>query len=121
MPDPATTRIALIEDDPLVRAPLAHALHSAGYTVVSAATGPEGLDVLEDPKVALAVVDICLPGRLDGVDILREARRRNPALKAILTSGIEPDPGANDLGLFLPKPFRADQLVEAIRMLLDES
>lgn len=110
--------VALIEDDPLLRAPLAYALHGAGFDVVSAANGPEALSMLlEDRRVSVAVVDICLPGRMDGLTVLREARRFNPKLKALITSGAPPD---EETGApFLSKPFRPEQLVEAIRSLLD--
>ena len=108
--------VALIEDDPLVRVPLAHGLQAAGFEVVAAASGPEGLAVLDDPRVAVAVVDVKLPGRMDGLGVIREARRHNPGLKAILTSGAAPP--ADLVGPFLPKPFRVPELVAAIRHLL---
>ncbi|SRR5258706_234853 len=110
--------VALIEDDPLVRVPLAHGLQAAGFEVVSAASGPEALAVLDDPRIAVAVVDVKLPGRIDGLGVVREARRRNPGLKAILTSGAAPPGDLGDLGPFLPKPFRVPELVAAIRHLL---
>jgi DNA-binding response OmpR family regulator len=115
----AATVVALIEDDPLVRVPLAQGLQSAGFDVVAAASGPEGLSVLDDQDVAVAVVDIKLPGRIDGVGVVREARRRNPSLKAIMTSGAVPPDDLSDVGPFLAKPFRVAELIDAIRRLLD--
>ncbi len=111
--------VALVEDDPQLRMPLAYALQEAGFTVVSAAAGPDALTLLEDPAVDVAVVDVRLPGRIDGLGVLREARRQKPELKAIITSGFTSESEASRLGTFLPKPFRADQLIDALRTLID--
>ena len=112
-------RLALIEDDPMLRGPIARDLHAAGYEVVAAASGPEGLALLNDPKIVLAIVDVRLPGRIDGPGVIREARQRNPLLKAIMTSGVSPQDDLSDIGPFLPKPFRIGDLLDAIRRLLD--
>jgi CheY-like chemotaxis protein len=119
--DPVTSNplVALIEDEPLVRVPLARMLGDAGFVVVAAATGPEGLSMLDDPRVDVAVVDIRLPGRMDGVAVAREAQRRNPGLKMILTSGAPPDEDVAAIGAFLPKPFRVEQLIDLIRSLVE--
>jgi DNA-binding response OmpR family regulator len=108
--------IALIEDEPAVRTAVARALDVASYDVLSAATGAEGLAMLEDPSVDVALVDIVLPGHLDGITLVREAKRRNPGLRAILMSG-KPLPEAVDLaelGEFLHKPSRLSDLLAAI-------
>src|SRR5215813_10315651 len=90
--------IALVEDQPLIRVPLAQGLDLAGYTVIGAANGAEALALLEDRDIDVAIIDINLPGHLDGLVVLREARRSNPALKAILISGQPPDEiGPTDL------------------------
>src|SRR5258708_37361087 len=78
---PGRPVIALIEDEPLLRVPVAHGLDQASYNVISAASAAEGLSVLDNPDVELAVVDLKLPGRLDGVAVVREAKARNSRLK----------------------------------------
>jgi DNA-binding response OmpR family regulator len=110
--------IALIEDDPLVRVPLAQGLDVAGYTVIAAASGPEALEVLIDPAIDVALIDIRLPGRLDGIAVVREARRHNPTLQAIFMSGRPPPEDIADLGVFLPKPFRVSELVTVLAWVL---
>jgi DNA-binding response OmpR family regulator len=100
--------------------PLAYALQEAGFAVVSAADGADALSVLQDPSIAGAIIDVHLPGHLDGLSALREARRQKPALKAIITSGFPADREAASLGPFLGKPFRADQLIDALRSLIDD-
>jgi DNA-binding NtrC family response regulator len=117
--------IALIEDDPLVRMALARAIDDASYNVVSAASGLEGVALLSDRRqpIDLVVIDIVLPGRLDGVALVREAKRHNPNLRVIFTSG-HPPPDDVDLtqwGEFLPKPSRVAALLEMIARQLGKS
>jgi DNA-binding NtrC family response regulator len=125
-PAAAATRrptIALIEDDPLVRAALATAISDASYTVVSAASGAEGLAVLESRPIDLAIIDIVIPGRLNGIDIVREAKRFNPDLRVIFTSGHPVPPGVNLSALggsFLAKPARVPALLAEIERKLDD-
>jgi DNA-binding response OmpR family regulator len=106
--------IALIEDEPLLRVPLAQGLTDASYDVVAAASGVEGLDLLNDPSVDLAVVDLKLPGRIDGIGLVREAKRRNPRLQAIFISGGPPGVDLGDLGAFLEKPFKLTELLALV-------
>jgi CheY-like chemotaxis protein len=57
-----------------------------------------------------------MPGRMDGVALAREAKRRNPALRIIFTSGYPPpaDKDLSSLGTFLPKPSRVAKLLAVI-------
>ena len=114
--------IALIEDEPSVRIALAKGIDSASYNVLSAANGAEGLAMLENPQVDIAVVDIMLPGRLDGVTLVREAKRRNPDLRVVFMSGRPPPEGVDlsTLGEFIQKPSRLHDLLFVIDRLLRE-
>jgi CheY-like chemotaxis protein len=104
----------LVEDEPAVRTALAAAIDYAGYTVICAATGAEALGLLEDPATDVAIIDIVLPGRMDGVAAAREAKRHNPGLRVIFTSGRLPPSDLSELGEFVAKPFRLATLLEAI-------
>ena len=110
--------IALVDDNPLLRVPLAQTLDAAGYTVIGAANGPEAVALLEDADIDVGLVDIKLPGRLDGVGVVRQAKRANPALKVIFISGQPPREDLSSLGAFLAKPFRFGELVQAIERLI---
>jgi DNA-binding response OmpR family regulator len=111
--------IALIEDEPLVRVPLAKGLGDAGFQVVSGANGVEGLVVLENPDIDIAVIDVRLPGRIDGIALAREALRQRPGLKIIFTSAGKPAAELMELGLYLEKPFGVAELMVVIRQLTD--
>jgi two-component system cell cycle sensor histidine kinase/response regulator CckA len=117
---PGRPVIALVEDEPLLRVPLAKSLDDASFNVMAAANGTDGLDLLEDPTVDLAVVDVRLPGRLDGISLVREAKRRNPRLKAIFISGRPPATDVSDLGPFLPKPFQFGELMALVAQLMGD-
>ncbi len=111
--------IALVEDEPLLRVPLAQGLDASGFTVVCAASGTEALSVLTDPEIDIAIIDVNLPGRIGGLGVLREARRTNPGLKAVLISGRPP--AERDLepqDAFLAKPFRLGELLDLLDRLL---
>lgn len=110
--------IALVEDDPLLRVPLAQGLDSAGYTVVAAASGLEAITLLEDPEIDVAIVDVKLGGRIDGLSVIREAQRNNPSLRAVLISGADPPGDVSDVGAFLRKPFRVAELTALLAQLL---
>ena len=116
--DPDRPVIALIEDDALLRVPLARALDDAGYRVVAGASSLEGLMMLEDPAIDLAIVDVVLPGRMNGVGLVSEALRHNPNLRVLLTSGKPPPPDLAPDAPFLSKPFRIDELLAAIERTL---
>jgi two-component system, cell cycle sensor histidine kinase and response regulator CckA len=113
--------ILLVEDEEGLRQLNARGLASRGYTVLEAANGVEAIEVLErhDGKVDLVVSDVVMP-EMDGPTLLRELRRRNPALKIIFVSGYAEDAFQKHLPedgqfAFLAKPFTLKQLVNEIK------
>jgi two-component system, response regulator PdtaR len=113
---PGRPTIALIEDELLLRVATAKAIDDAGYNVISAATGVEGLSLLRDYAIDLAVIDVVLPGRMDGVALVSEAMRENPRLRVVFTSG-RVSASAFQLatqGPFLQKPYRHAELLSVI-------
>ncbi|HYZ20615.1 MAG TPA: ATP-binding protein [Rhodopila sp.] len=123
-----TGTILVVEDDPDVRDVVAVQLEELGYTPILAASGPEALDVLSRPgapAVDLLLTDVVMPGGMNGVTLVREARRQQPGLKALLTSGYmvgnirtESSAEAADLPL-LSKPYDHADLARAVREALD--
>ncbi len=105
--------VLLVEDDPLTLIHSTLALEDAGYEVVTAADGEEALaHIAARNDIAALFTDICLPGRIDGVDVAAAVRRAYPAAAIVVTSGHDaPDqdvmpPG----GRFMAKPYTAAQL-----------
>ena len=70
-----SVRILVIDDDAEVRRSLEGLLTDEGYLVSSAAGGDEGLGLLREEPVDLVLLDIIMPGRRDGLDVMEEVRR----------------------------------------------
>lgn len=111
--------IALIEDDPHVRIPLAHGLGEAGYKVIAATNGPDGLALLQGHNIDVAVVDVILPGQIDGIGIARQAKQHHPELKVILMSGGALPVDLHGIAHFVPKPIRLADLIARVRRVID--
>ena len=66
-------RILLVEDDKEIREGVEIFLRSQGYQVFQAADGLEGLKLLEQEEVQLAIVDVMMP-RMDGITMVVKLR-----------------------------------------------
>ena len=115
--------VLLVEDDPEVRRVVELTLARHGYRVHTAGNAGEALLLLEQRSadVDLLVTDIVLP-HVDGVELARRLRLTRPAVPVLLMTGYVDQP--IDLGQLEPparllrKPFRAEQLLEHVRMAL---
>ena len=96
-----------------------------GYTVLTAADGEEGVEVYRQRKsdISLVVSDIGMP-RLGGHEMFIEMKKINPHVKVMFVSGyLNPElkaemlkSGARD---FIPKPYRAEEMLWHIREVID--
>ncbi len=90
------------------------------FTVVgSVGDGAEALDILNQSKPDLLVLDLMLPG-MDGLTLLRQAQERGPLPKVVITSAFCTDRVVSDamaLGVsyFLPKPCETGTLLDQMR------
>jgi DNA-binding NtrC family response regulator len=113
-------RILLIEDKRAMRNMLTTALNEDGWDVTAVSSGPEALKNIEDGAYDILLSDICLPGSIDGMDILRKSREFHHGIPVILmtafgTVNIAVDAmkeGARD---FITKPFDLDGLLSLLR------
>lgn len=81
----ASPRIALIDDDRTWMETLAEYLRDKGYGVETALGGRRGLRLLERGGIGVAVADFHMPD-LDGVELLRQLRRRRLNVDVLLMS-----------------------------------
>jgi PAS domain S-box-containing protein len=117
--------ILLIEDEEPVRKLYAHALEQLGYTVISAATGGEGLERATHFKGSIdaLVTDVVLPD-MRGPEIAERLKKTRPDVAVLFTSGYTRDAIARDGVLeqsvnFLQKPYTLSKLGETVRRALD--
>jgi two-component system NtrC family sensor kinase len=127
---PADATILIVEDEDYVRRFNAVALREAGYTVLEAATGAEGLGQLRaHPEVALLFTDVVLKGAMNGRVLAAQATRLRPDLPVLFTtghaktalmggSGDDVEGLLGDARHFLGKPFTTAVLAAKIHALL---
>lgn len=84
-----TPKILLVEDDVFMVDLLAREFKGAGFEVLVAKTGSEGVEKFREAKPDLILLDIMLPG-LNGFDALRQIRReeKGPTTKVIVLSNL---------------------------------
>jgi excisionase family DNA binding protein len=116
--------VLVVDDDPAVRELLSRALTGAGYRVDLAIDGPSGLVRLGEKAFDLMITDLKMPG-LDGLSLIREARRTHPTLPVIIITGYSSEATAIEainLGVagYLTKPFRVPRILAATARALGE-
>ena len=121
LPERATGRILVVDDEGAVRALTTEILGAAGDTVRSAADGIEALRLIEEEPFDLIVTDLRMPG-MDGATLYRQIVERWPDLEQrvlFVTGDIEGEPNAESIDSasvrYLEKPFTTRQLVAAVR------
>jgi CheY-like chemotaxis protein len=113
--------ILLVEDDVLVRYTAADLLRSHGHEVVEAAHGEEAKSLLASGLVVdLVLSDVAMP-KVDGIRLTELIRKDYPGLPVILVSSSYSPDIANLHVPFLPKPYSVEQLLDAIRRVVQRS
>ena len=114
--------IVVVEDDPNIGDLVELYLRQEGFRVVQATDGGSGLDAVRTQKPRLVILDIGLPGGIDGLEVCRRLRVDSDVPIIVLTArGDEIDRvlglelGADD---YVPKPFLPRELVARVRALL---
>ena len=115
----------MVEDDVLVRNQVIAQLQSLGYATLSATNAREALALIVGGAVFdLLLTDVIMPGRMNGRELVDEARKRRPSLKVLFTSGYSENAlvhhGRLDAGvLLLSKPYNKSDLARMVRLALD--
>ncbi|MGZ8696170.1 MAG: response regulator transcription factor [Gaiellaceae bacterium] len=98
-------------------------LEEAGFVVLAARTGEEGLALARSGSPRAAVVDVCLPG-LSGYEVCRVLKEEKAALPVLFVSGERTESFDRVAGLligaddYLVKPFAPDELLARLRAFL---
>lgn len=123
-PDLANTVVLLVEDDPLVRRSMERTLQSVGCRVTPVHGGEQALDLFRErvdgaEPFTVLMTDLTMPGRYDGVQLLRRIRELDPDIPAVLCSGVLHRSNITeyrDAGFqtILRKPFGVPEIVSAL-------
>ena len=131
-PSPArggTEAILLVEDEEPVRRLVQRVLSQAGYRVLTAESGRDALQLVEQGglDVDLVLTDLIMPGGISGHDLGRRLRLRRPDQRLLYMSGYPRDGTARDdpeLRQHAPtptlaKPFTPASLLDSVRACLE--
>ncbi len=117
-------RILVVDDEAGIRELLAKTLALAEYDVDLASGGAEALERLRHAHFDLVITDLKMPG-VDGMTLIRDARRFLPQLPIIIITGYSTEASAIEainLGVngYLTKPFRVPKVLSAAAKALGE-
>ncbi len=120
----AGRRVLIVDDEESIRELLTRALELAEYQVEAAADARAAIDRLRLGGYDLLIADLRMPG-MDGLALIREARRLHPSLAVIIITGYSSEATAIqavNLGVvgYLVKPFRIPQVLSAVARALGE-
>jgi two-component system NtrC family sensor kinase len=120
--DPGSARVLLVEDDQTVAEATQDLLQNMGFDTRWAGDGMAALAFVEnDPKLAVVMSDVVMPGGVSGLDLARTLRDRRPELPVILTTGYSSHASevvAQGFAL-IEKPYRRDALAASLRSALE--
>lgn len=116
-------RILVAEDEPRLRSLLERVLRESGYAVDAYADGDSALFAAETDSVDLLILDIMLPGSIDGIEVCRRVRENDTNVPILMLTALDAprhrvgglDSGADD---YLTKPFHLPELLARVRALL---
>lgn len=110
--------VMLVDDDEGIRCALGETLREEGFVVVEADSARTALDLASDARPNVILCDVCMPDA-DGLDFIRTLRD-DPALRTVPVLLITASPlrAASASVPVLPKPFKLDELLAAIRATL---
>ena len=119
--DSARARILVVEDNEDVRELAETVLASAGYAVVSAPSGEQALNVIDEGgEIDLVFTDVMMPGGMNGLQLADQVRARRPGTPILVTTGYMDElPATRGQRLdVLSKPYRQEDLLARVRAIL---
>jgi two-component system KDP operon response regulator KdpE len=120
-----TECVLVVDDEPRLVSLVRHVLEAVGYRVVAAMDGRSALEKVAIEQPDLVLLDILLPGEIDGYEVCRRLREFSNVPIIMLTAKAKEedkitgfDVGADD---YLIKPFSSKELVVRVRAVLRRS
>jgi CheY-like chemotaxis protein len=120
----ASSRILVVDDEPVMQRMMNRALSSAGHWCASASTGGEAIELLRHHTFDLSVIDKNLPD-ISGIEVARRSRDLFRRVPVIIVTGFPSDESreeAEALGVtsYMIKPFDVESLRSEVSAALDE-
>ena len=117
-------KILVVDDDAIVIKSCKRILEAEGLEVSTVPSADEALEMIKKYEFDLLLIDVKMP-RHDGMFLMREIKKVIPDMPIIVMSGYPtPETISDVLNLgasqFIPKPFRPDELIKAIRPVLQK-
>jgi len=116
--------VLVVDDEPIIRMLIADVLEDAGFCVIEAVDGADGLRALQAlPHLDLLVTDVGLPGGMNGRQLADAARATQPDLQILFITGYAEATVFGKAGLepgmrILNKPFTVEDLAGTIRQMI---
>lgn len=118
-------KLLLVDDEDTLRKIMKDELIVQGYAVSDAGSGNAALEILDNERHDVVILDIRMEG-MDGMEVLKRIRKDDLADKVIMLTGVDElkiakeslDLGAND---FMTKPFQFENLFACIKRVMKES
>lgn len=119
-----TERVLIVDDMPEQLQIASNMLAKLGYNVDAVRSGEAAVDYLKMNPVDLVVLDMIMPGGMDGLETYKRIIEINPKQKAIITSGFSESDRVKTLqslgaGTYVQKPYTLEKFGIAVRMELD--
>jgi two-component system, response regulator PdtaR len=110
--------VLIVESEALIRMSAVHMVEDAGFAPVEAWNSDEAIRILESRSDVRAVfTDINMSGSMDGLKLAHAIRLRWPPTHLIVTSGLNAKDKLPLNGLFISKPYSAEDVTAALNEL----
>ena len=116
--------ILIADDEDMIRELINITLSKEGFTCFQAASAEEGLEIINNQKLDLALLDIMMPGR-SGIDLLKDIKQATPDTTVLMITAMNDMDtalscihfGAED---YITKPFNLDRVLLTVKNTLDK-
>ncbi|TFG16626.1 MAG: response regulator, partial [Promethearchaeota archaeon] len=123
-----TGKILLMDDEDIIRKVAKRMLEKLGYTVTTTINGEETIEIYKDALTKrdpyeLVVLDLTIPGGMGGKETVKELKKIQPNLKAIVSSGYSADPIMSEFKKYgftgiIAKPWKFEEFSRLIHSVL---
>ncbi len=124
-------RVLVLDDEEMILELVTDIFTLIGFEVVPVTDAKEAISRFKEAHEQgepfdLVLFDMTLPGDMDGADVLREIRKIDPQIKAIVSSGYSQEElkeraGESGFDAAVPKPYSINVLRETVERLLGQA